>query len=399
MTDVHRRARYLGLQLAGLIVAMLAIVSLLTLTVYERTEHRDANATLRAAASTLSVDQVPPGFWMLVDAPPGTSGPPERLSGPSPAGLPVASDLTRVRADGRPRQRELSTASGTWFVRTERRGPAVVQVAMDRSTSEKATRRVVSALLVSGILGVLLAGGIAALLAHRAITPITDALAMQRRFVADAGHELRTPLTLLSTRVQMLSRRLSRDPDTPPDVRKDLAGVLDDTAALTSILEDLLVAAEPGAPSERSPCDLGALVVACVDAAAASAGERGVDLTVGSVDRAEVPASVGAVRRAVTSLVDNALDHARTSVRVDVSLRRKDAQVSVTDDGPGVPETEAERIFERFASMRAPQAPSGHYGLGLALVADVAAAHGGSVAVTDRPDGTDGARFVLTLPR
>jgi two-component system, OmpR family, sensor kinase len=99
-------------------------------------------------------------------------------------------------------------------------------------------------------------------------------------------------------------------------------------------------------------------------------------------------------------LIDNALDHARTGVEVRVAARSGTATVTVTDDGPGIDESARPRIFERFTSDRDAAAPSSrrHYGIGLALVADVAASHDGSVSAANRRGGSTGAVLTLTLP-
>ena len=115
----------------------------------------------------------------------------------------------------------------------------------------------------------------------------------------------------------------------------------------------------------------------------------------------EVVDGVGpALRRAVTALVDNALDHAAACVEVRVHRHGREAEVLVLDDGPGIPDEVRPRVFERFTSGRPASARPGgrHYGIGLALVADVAAAHDGTVSAHGRDDGRDGAALSLVLP-
>ncbi len=221
---------------------------------------------------------------------------------------------------------------------------------------------------------------------------------MQRRFVADASHELRTPLTLLSTRLQMVARR-ARHGDGPL-TGSDLDGVLADTGRLTEILDDLLIAADPRGEADRSDVDLASLARECVDAASGSAAQAGVALHLQAARRVLVQGVDPALRRAVTALVDNALDHARSRVDVSVEQQPRAVRVVVTDDGPGIPEEVRPRVFERFTSSRTVDDTEGrrHYGIGLALVADVAAAHDGSVAATSRTDGEPGAVLTLTLP-
>ena len=375
MNTPRRAGVRLGLQIGAVLVALLAVVSILALVLYERAEHADADRTLRQAAAELEPGENLPDFFVVLRDADGHITTSEDL----PAGMPVQPDLDRVVADGRARQREVDAGNKDLFVRTELRGDGVVQVALDRTKAEASSGRLVTALLVAGLIGVLLAAGLAALLARRAMEPLEEALALQRRFVADASHELRTPLTLLSTRVQMLSRRIRRGEAEPVAVERDLDGVLADTRALAEIMDDLLLAADGGA---RHPAD---------------AERRGVSLGLDVGAPAHVLGSETALRRAVTALVDNALDHARGAVTVQVGLVGHRAQVRVTDDGPGVPPELGDRVFERFASSRpTPEAGRRHYGLGLALVADVAHAHRGEVRVEPGPDG--GSRFVLSVP-
>jgi signal transduction histidine kinase len=231
---------------------------------------------------------------------------------------------------------------------------------------------------------------------------MADTIAMQRRFVADASHELRTPLTLLSTRAQLLSRRLHRDPRATEQVVADVDGVVADTRTLTGILDELLTAADTRNRAEWTSVDIVDLVEEVTEAATAAAERAHVRLSVDHQGTtATVEGSDAALRRALTALVDNAVDHADTSVTVSVRRHRRHVDIEVSDDGPGIPKEIVPRLFDRFTSLRS-ESPSvdgrRHYGLGLALVADVAANHHGRVAVDDREDGRSGAVLRLTLP-
>ncbi len=382
----------LGLQIGSLVVTLLVVVGALALVLFERSEHADAEVTLRQAAEQLTPAETPPGFWVVQR----TEGGSVTTSPDLPSALPLQPDLDRVVADGRARQREVDAGDLELFVRTQVRGDDVVQVAMDRTAAEKSSGRLVRALLVAGVLGVLLAAGLAVLLARRSLVPLTQALALQRRFVADASHELRTPLTLLSTRVQMLRRKVRRGDARPDDLDEALDGVLADTHALADIVDDLLVAADGGGP--RAAVDLAAVARAVVAATAADAERRGVSLDLPPSSAAVVDGSESALRRALTALVDNALDHARSRVEVRVVTAARHVDVVVGDDGPGIPEAQAARLFERFSSSRSgvpDEWGRRHYGLGLALVSDVARAHGGDIRVEPVASGS---RFVVSLP-
>lgn len=390
--ELRRRSRRLGLQIAGVVTALVATVMGLGVLLYEDAEHDAAEDLLREAV-TYRADDLPPGFWMYVERD-GTG----EASGPDFPGLPATTELTLVAGDGRSRQIELDAAGRTYFVRTVVRDGELVQVAVDRTEAEQSSGRLMRAALAAGLVGAVVAGFLGMLIARRVFAPVTEALTMQRRFVADASHELRTPVTLLATRAQLLLRKARRDESLPPDVRADLEGLVEDSRALTGVLEGLLDAAEPGATLARTPVDVTDLVRGVVAAARPQAEERGLVLQSGRIEPLVLDIAEPAVRRALVALLDNALDHAASQVTLDVHAHARRVDLAVSDDGPGVTEATAARMFDRFASNRnEATSERRHYGLGLALVSDVAEAHGGRVRVAPRTGG--GTTIVMTLPR
>jgi signal transduction histidine kinase len=229
---------------------------------------------------------------------------------------------------------------------------------------------------------------------------MATALALQRRFVSDASHELRTPLALLTTRAQ-LHRRHLRQGAAPGVLTAEADGVVTDAGHLTDILEDLLLAADarPGGPTVVID-----LVELAGQAVAAVAAERAVTVTLRPQQRAvRVRGTRGGLRRALTALLDNAVRHANTTVTVTVARSDSRAVVDVIDDGPGIDPAILPRMFERFASASSPdgvpaarQPQRRRYGLGLALVSEIAARHGGTI--TAHPASGGGAVLRLTLP-
>jgi two-component system, OmpR family, sensor kinase len=218
-----------------------------------------------------------------------------------------------------------------------------------------------------------------------------------RQFVADASHELRTPLTILHTRAQLLRRRAGTDP-VPGE---GLDRLIDDTRALTEIVNDLLLSAElEHRPAAREPVDLTELAQAVTESFAATAERADVSLTAvahgdGDTTVAGVPA---ALRRAISALVDNALGHNHPGGTVTVTVARRDRNVelAVVDDGDGLDPSQVTELTKRFA--RGPDAP-GHgrrFGLGLALVREVVHAHGGRLTLDGRPG--EGATATITIP-
>jgi len=397
--DLRRTSLKLGLQSGLLVVGCLVVLGVLLFAVYERAADSAANRLLRDTTSNIdSANEAPPGVRVVVLTPQGRS-----ISTGMPEGLPDEEQLAATARDRQTRQADIVRGGDHYTIRTQAVGNRVTQAVLDRHEADEERGRILTALLTAGVVGVLLAALVAAWLARRTVRPMANTIAMQRRFVADASHELRTPLTLLSTRAQLLARRLHTDPRVTDQVVADVSGLVNDIRKLTEILDDLLTAADTRMSADREAVDLVALVEDVVAAAAASAEGLGVNLTIGNEpDAAVVDGSPASLGRALTALVDNAVDHARAGVTVSVRAHARRVEVQVSDDGPGIPDEVAPRLFDRFTSRRSESSQANgrrHYGLGLALVADVAANHHGRVAVSHRADGTSGVVFTLTLPR
>ncbi|PWK73283.1 signal transduction histidine kinase [Streptomyces sp. CG 926] len=214
--------------------------------------------------------------------------------------------------------------------------------------------------------------------------------ARQRQFTADASHELRNPLAAVRSRLEVA---LAMD---RPD-RESVAAALADTERLQAIAADLLLLARldggPASAPRSEPVDLALL-------AAEDASRRGGPRIALRLDaRAPVPASGDPARleRALANLVDNALRYARAEVVVRAAEHDGWAVLEVTDDGPGIPEADRDRVFERFVRLDADRSRAGGgTGLGLAIAREIARAHGGDVHALPAPAG--GARLVLRIP-
>jgi signal transduction histidine kinase len=191
-----------------------------------------------------------------------------------------------------------------------------------------------------------------------------------RRFVADASHELRSPLSTISTALDVSGRH--------PESAEDLVPVIArETARLRELVDDLLMLARTDDATDRparTEVDLDDIVRAEAERVR---GECALDVEV-RAGPAKVRGSEAQLRRAVRNLVDNARGHARSRIRVSSAVRGDLAVVEVSDDGPGVGEADRERIFERFVRLDASrQRGHGGTGLGLPIVAGIAARHGG----------------------
>jgi signal transduction histidine kinase len=217
----------------------------------------------------------------------------------------------------------------------------------------------------------------------------------QRRFVADASHELRSPVASLRQHAEVTRAH----PEATTSAA--LAGtVLAEALRLQRMIDDLLLLAradEDGLVLRRRPVDLDDVVL---DEVRRLRAETRLEVDASGVSAGGVDGDADALRRVVRNVVDNAARHAAGRVRL--ALVEEDGTVAFTveDDGPGVDPDERERVFERFVRLDDARGRNGDEaggaGLGLAIVAEVVAAHGGTVTIGDGALG--GARVETRLP-
>jgi signal transduction histidine kinase len=429
-TALLRRVRLqLVLWSGGVTLALLVLLGIALYVAVDRSLSTSGTAQLVNQASRLTggrprPDVLPEGgfnfggpasgtFAMVLDA----SGDPVVRSGRIPSGLPVIASIDAARESGQRDIREANVQIGG--------GPAVeettetpvrvltdpvtfrgrqiyLQIVGDRSTEERTLQVLVLILVVGGAVALVIASGVGAAYANRALVPIREslldqrqALRRQREFAADASHELRTPLTVIRASVEDLQRHPRRTVDS---VGTALADIRDEVDHLTAMVDDLLLLARSDSGAielERVPLDLGDLASAGASPLARLADERRVRLVVDPVP-AEVTGDPSRLRQLVGILVDNAIRHAPADSRVDVTVRTDagDALLLVEDEGPGIAEEDLSRVFDRF--YRAAGAPGGGTGLGLAIAAWIVERHGGRISVANRTP--TGARFMVRLP-
>jgi signal transduction histidine kinase len=228
---------------------------------------------------------------------------------------------------------------------------------------------------------------------NRMLGRLEQAQARQRRLVSDASHELRSPVAAIRQHAEVALAHPDRT-----TTAELAATVLAEDLRLQRLAEDLLLltrADEHTLALRRRPVDLDDLVFEEAGRLRDGTGLR-VDTTAVSAGR--VDGDAAGLRRVLRNLGDNAARHA--AGRLALSLAERDGLVllGVDDDGPGIPEPDRARVFERFVRLDDARArDDGGSGLGLAIVAELAAAHGGTVAVAASPLG--GARVEVTLPR
>ena len=226
---------------------------------------------------------------------------------------------------------------------------------------------------------------------NRMLARLEDSRNSQRRFVSDASHELRSPLATIREHAEIV---LAHPEGTTAEELADV--VLAEELRMQRLVEDmlLLARADEHITGQSAPVDLDDLVF---DEARRLRSATALRVDTSSVGAARVQGEVDGLRRVVRNLVDNAARHARS--RVDLSLTEQNGEVRMTvdDDGPGIPESERERVLKRFVRLdEARSRDDGGSGLGLAIVDEVVAAHGGSLSIDRAPAG--GARIEVTLP-
>jgi signal transduction histidine kinase len=213
---------------------------------------------------------------------------------------------------------------------------------------------------------------------------------VRREFVATASHELRTPLMTLQGRLELLAEELQRPVPDIADGRRQLADARAQAARLGRLAADLLDLSriDAEAPLRREDVELTELAEAVVS----EFRDRGREIEL-EAEEAHVTADPSACARVIRILLDNAFRYSHPGAPVTVRVEAH--SVSVIDCGPGVPGTDTQRIFERFARGSSANA-SGGFGLGLAIARELTQRMGGVLELT--ANAAEGASFTVRLP-
>ena len=318
-------------------------------------------------------------------------------SSPNIAGRPPVADVRPGKAkriEETPIEDEPSVV-----VAEAARGPAgTFTVLVARTLGDGSTGEVAELLRIGLPLLLALVGVTTWQAVGRALIPtlarLEESQARQRRFVADASHELRSPLAIIRQHAEVALAHPERT-----DTERLARTVLSEDVRMQGLVDDLLLLAradEAVSSVRRQPVDLDDVVFEVAAGLRQSSPLR-VETTAVSAGR--VAGDLGQLQRMVQNLADNAARHARATIAF---VLREDPSgttyLCVDDDGPGIPEADRKRIFERFVRLDGARArDAGGSGLGLAIVAEIVAAHGGTVTVGTSPLG--GARFEVALPR
>jgi two-component system sensor histidine kinase SenX3 len=284
------------------------------------------------------------------------------------------------------------------LVRQVRRSGEIREGEIEVSTSSFNGRTTSFAVRVAPLGAAVGDGGLVLLLAEDQ-TESRRVEEVRRDFVANTSHELKTPVGALA----LLAETVEDAADDPEAVRRFAGRMRQEASRLTNLVQDMITlsriqAAEPVA--DPVPVDLAAVVAEALDRCRMKAAARGIELAATGSHGLSVQGDEDLLVTALRNLLENAVAYSPERTRVVVSTRRptkNTVEISVADQGIGIPERDLERIFERFYRVDpARSRATGGTGLGLAIVKHVTAAHGGQVTVWSKEGA--GSTFTLRLP-
>ena len=373
------RTRLIVASMLGVVVALAVFVVIVTARYRNGLEQR-VRTDLRSGAYALSQVRTPASFKSVLSSLAGEGISVEAVRRPGRSGRPQSTAVSPsgrllsvrqvVHLDGRELPLTLTGSLG----------------GVDRQVNSLELTEAIGGAIALALLAALAR---ALILLDRAVAEARASEAAMRAFLADASHELRTPVAALHATAE----RLLRDQPERPARDAIEAQLARDSGRLGQLIDDLLNLARLGArePPARNVIDLSELASAAVFAARGAHPASRVEIvTDGPVP---VTGDRDALLRAIGNLIDNALAVAGGAC-VEATMAPRGPTMIVSDDGPGIPADQRERIFDPF--YRLPRSPRGGTGLGLAIVRRTTEAHGGTVTCDMSPMG--GARFTLQLP-
>ncbi len=229
------------------------------------------------------------------------------------------------------------------------------------------------------------------------IRPLEKSRKEQTAFIAAASHELRSPLAVIRSGLSAIPRA------TPERAGVFVDMSLKECDRMARLIQDMLSLSNADNHTwrlEAAPCELDTLLLETYEKYEPLTKEKGLRLTVSLPDAPLDPLSLdtGKISQVLAVLLDNAISYVPEGGRICLSLKKEPgaAVVSVADNGPGIPDSEKESIFQRFYRSDTSRNDKQHFGLGLCIAREIAVLHKGTLTVSDAPEG--GAVFSLYLP-
>ena len=229
------------------------------------------------------------------------------------------------------------------------------------------------------------------------LRPIQENQRRQTEFIAAASHELRTPLAAILSAASAMERA-------EPMQRSQFSDMIHrEGNRMSRLIGDMLTLSSSDSKAwvlQKQPVELDMLLLEVYEAHYPLAKEQGIELTL-SLYEQNVPSmnlDRDGINQVLSILLDNARNHtpAPGKIELELTVHRKNVQIRVSDTGPGVPDNEKRRIFERFYRSEKSRSHRGHFGLGLSIAVEIVKKHNGRIWVQDATIG--GAEFVVELP-
>ena len=229
------------------------------------------------------------------------------------------------------------------------------------------------------------------------LRPIQENQQRQTEFIAAASHELRTPLAAILSAASAMERA-------EPMQRSQFSDMIHrEGNRMSRLIGDMLTLSSSDSKAwalQKQPVELDMLLLEVYEAHYPLAKEQGIELTL-SLYEQNVPSmnlDRDGINQVLSILLDNARNHtpAPGKIELELTVHRKNVQIRVSDTGPGVPDDEKRRIFERFYRSEKSRSHRGHFGLGLSIAVEIVKKHNGRIWVQDATIG--GAEFVVELP-
>lgn len=232
------------------------------------------------------------------------------------------------------------------------------------------------------------------------ITPLRRLEQVRKDFVANVSHELKTPITLIKGFAETLQDRSVRE---SPEAERFLEILFRNAERMDALVDDLLTLARlertDAPPLRKDQTRIKPLLETVAASLEHRRAQKGSRLTLSCPEDLAAPVNEGLLEQAVLNLADNALKYSGDGAEVELDARESDGflEISIRDDGPGIPARHLPRIFERFYRVdRARSRQEGGTGLGLAIVRHIALAHGGEASVESREGA--GSTFRIRVP-
>ncbi|WP_214808415.1 HAMP domain-containing sensor histidine kinase [Exiguobacterium sp. s102] len=258
----------------------------------------------------------------------------------------------------------------------------------ETSATRDTLQRLIAVLSGIAVLSTLILMGLSYVLAGRAVQPVQQSFDRQRRFTSDASHELRTPLTILYSGIELLEAEpLSREGQTILD---DLKA---ETTSMQLLVADLLLLARGGQSMTLQSVDFSTLVSKTAERFAHTLSNRTLRIEI--EPNLLIKGDANQLTRLLMVFLENASVYSDGPIKVRLSKAPGEVQLTIADEGIGIPKSDQAKIFERF--YRGDHARHGTgTGLGLAIASSIADAHNASIEVDSSPN--EGTRFTIHFP-